>query len=158
MCIRDSIGTDWPEALGSRETQGWKDVRDFPTVGSPTKIYIREMISRFRLVFPFVSAGVGIHSGVASPRLPLKPVLTQGGETLHGGRCSQSKHRTEQYSSTASCTFSMLDIELFDVTSNFSTSHRTFRRDVEMFDVGHRKVGAERLPPDDPSLFSHFPF
>ena len=30
-------GTDWRETLGRRETQGWKDVSDFPTVGSPTK-------------------------------------------------------------------------------------------------------------------------
>ena len=30
----------------------------------------------------------GLDWEVASPRLPLKPVLTQGGETLHGGRSS----------------------------------------------------------------------
>jgi len=38
---------------------------------------------------------------------------------------------------------SMLGIELFDVASNFSTWHRTFRCGVEMFEVGHRNVAGE---------------
>ena len=38
---------------------------------------------------------------------------------------------------------SMVGIELFDVASNFSTWHRTFRCGVEMFEVGHRNVAGE---------------
>ena len=38
-------GTDWREALGRKETQGWKDVTDFPSGGSPTKIYFRRVLA-----------------------------------------------------------------------------------------------------------------
>ena len=49
----------------------------------------------------------------------------------------------------------MLDIELFDVASNFSTWHRTFRRGVEMFDVGHRNVGGECPLTSNVPTFPH---
>ena len=39
--------------------------------------------------------------------------------------------------------FPMLGIELFGAASKFSMWRRTFRRGVEIFDVGHRKVGKE---------------
>ena len=49
----------------------------------------------------------------------------------------------------------MLGIELFDVASNFLTWHRTFRRGVEMFDVGHRNVAGECLRAAPTFLHSH---
>ena len=68
-----------------------------------------------------------------------KPVLTQGGETLHGGKSNHPSVELSNIPIWRLFAFSMLGIELFDVASKVSTLHRTFRRHIELFDVTSSK-------------------